>query len=382
MPNTLQAAIPKILAGGLAILRKRTVMPSLIRTDFSNEAAQKGDTIDLRDLETPDVRDVSPSNTPPSTGDTELEKVSITLDNWKEAPFYMDDKDLMEAVDGVVPDQVEKAAKKLAEQINKDIFSTYYRVYNHVGSAGSTPFSTDYSDASAARKTMNNNEVPISDRRLVIDPDAEENAINLSSFADASFADDDSVITDGQIGRKVGFDFVMDQQVPSHTAGSLTGDPTVSGSHTAGIGAKSITIATDSGDAVSLNQGDIVTFAGDTQTYAATADLSLGASASGELKIEPGLQVDLSGGEALSLDEGSDHVVNLAFHRDAFGLAVRPLADVVEDEIAVVRTMTDPLTGIPLRLEVKREHKRTQWSFDVLYGTQSIDPRLAVRLKG
>ena len=174
----------------------------------------------------------------------------------------------------------------------------------------------------------------------------------------------------------------MDQQIPSHTAGSLSGDPTVSGSHTAGIREKSITISTDSGDAVSLNEGDIVTFAGDTQTYAVTEDLSLGASASGELKIEPGLQQDLSGGEALSLDEDSDHVVNLAFHRDAFGLAVRPLSDVVEDEIAVVRTMTDPVTGIPLRLEVKREHKRTQWSFDVLYGTQSIDPRLAVRLKG
>lgn len=376
MPNVLDAAIPKILAGGLDVLRKRTVMPSLIRRDFDDEAAQRGDTIDVWDRETPDVRDVSPSNTPPSTGDTTLDKTQITLDNWKEAPFYMTDKDILEVVqNGVVPDQVSMAAKKLAETINQSIFATYTRVGNYVGSAGSSPFASDYTDASAARRVLNEEEVPMDPRRMVISPEAEENAINLSEFADASFADDDSVIVEGQIGRKLGFDWVMDQQVPTHTAGSLT-STTVDGAHTAGIQQHSVTLATTG--SISLNAGDIINFAGDTTNYAVTADLS----GAGDVQIEPALQADLSGGENVTLAVSSDHTVNLAFHQNAFALAVRPIADADLEDVATTATMQDPVTGIPLRLEITREHKRTQWSFDVLYGTNSIDPRLAVRVLG
>lgn len=376
MPNVLDAAIPKILAGGLDVLRKRTVMPSLIRRDFDDEAAQRGDTIDVWDRETPGVRDVSPSNTPPSTGDTTLDKTQITLDNWKEAPFYMTDKDILEVVqNGVVPDQVSMAAKKLAETINQSIFATYTRVGNYVGGAGSSPFASDYTDASAARRVLNEEEVPMDPRRMVISPEAEENAINLSEFADASFADDDSVIVEGQIGRKLGFDWVMDQQVPTHTAGSLT-STTVDGAHTAGIQQHSVTLATTG--SISLNAGDIINFAGDTTNYAVTADLS----GAGDVQIEPALQADLSGGENVTLAVSSDHTVNLAFHQNAFALAVRPIADADLEDVATTATMQDPVTGIPLRLEITREHKRTQWSFDVLYGTNSIDPRLAVRVLG
>jgi len=375
MANALEAAIPKILAGGLATLRKRTVMPSLVRRDFDDEAAQKGQTIDLFETETPDVRDVSPSNTPPTTGDTKTAETKITLDNWKEAPFYLTDKDILEATEGVVPDAVEKAAKKLAEQINSDIFSTYYRVYENVGSAGSAPFSGGFGDATAARKVLNQNEADMDPRRMVVSPEAEENAINLSEFADSSFSGDDQVITEADIGRKLGFDWVYDQQVPSHTTGSLS-SVTVDGAQTAGINNNSIPL---SGTSISLNQGDIITFANHSQSYAVTEDIS---SLSNDLKIEPALQQDLSGGEAVSLDVSSDHTVNLAFAQDAFALAIRPIADADLEDVAITRTMQDPVTGIPLRVEVTREHKRTQWSFDVLYGTQSIDPRQAVRVLG
>lgn len=380
MPNVLDAAIPKILAGGLDVLRKRTAMPSLIRRDFDDEAAQRGDTIDVWDRETPDVHDVSPSNTPPASGDTTLDKTQITLDNWKAADFYMTDKDLVEVVqNGVVPDQVAMAAKKLAEQINADVFSTYTRVGNYVGSAGSAPFdpgdTPGYADASAARRVLNQEEVPLSDRRMVISPEAEENAINLTEFADSSFADDDSVIIEGDLGAKLGFDWVMDQQTPVHTVGSISGT-TVDGAHTAGIQQHTVTLATTG--SISLNAGDIINFAGDTTNYAVTADLS----GAGDVSIEPALQADLSGGESVSLAVSTDHTVNLAFHRNAFALAVRPIADADLEEVATTATMQDAVTGIPLRLEITREHKQTKWTFDVLYGTQSIDPRLAVRVLG
>jgi hypothetical protein len=40
------------------------------------------------------------------------------------------------------------------------------------------------------------------------------------------------------------------------------------------------------------------------------------------------------------------------------------------------------MTGIPLRLEVKRQNKQTLWEFDVLYGVKLVEPDLAARLAG
>lgn len=375
----LTAAIPKILARGLVVLRQNTTMPMLVARDFDDEAAQKGDTITVRKADTVSTRSVSPSNTPPTTSGVDMVSTDISLNNWEEAPFKLTDKEIEESADGVVPDTVDEAVKALAEKINADVLDNYKQIYNTAGTAGTTPFSSDYTEASAARKTLNNESVPTSDRRMVVDPDAEENAINLSEFADASFADDDSVITDGEIGRKLGFDWAMDQQVKSHTAGSLTGDPTVDGAQSSGD--TSVDITTDTDDQTDIKEGDLLTFAGNSQVYAAQSSLNLGNSESGSVDIEPELQNDLSDGDSVSLDTTTDHQANLAFHRNAFALAIRPIEDGPTPG-SIIRTMTDPLTGIPLRLEVQRQWKQTVWSFDVLYGTNTLQPRLAVRLFG
>jgi len=45
-------------------------------------------------------------------------------------------------------------------------------------------------------------------------------------------------------------------------------------------------------------------------------------------------------------------------------------------------TMTDPLTGLGLRLEVMRQNKQMLWEFDMLYGGLLVRPELAVRIMG
>ena len=47
MSNALEAIAPKILARGMMHFRQKAIMPRLINSDFSAEAAQKGDTIDI-----------------------------------------------------------------------------------------------------------------------------------------------------------------------------------------------------------------------------------------------------------------------------------------------------------------------------------------------
>jgi hypothetical protein len=383
MPNDLQAAIPKILSAGLVALRQATTLPSLVSRDYDDEAAEKGDTITLHDAEDIEVQDVAPGNTPPATQDTDEKKSTIKLDHWKEASFYLTDKDVAEAVEGVIPERVEKASIALAEQVNADIAATYSKVYSAVGTAGQTPFGSDYTEASAARKALNNEGAPMSMRRMVVDPDAEENAINLSEFADASFAADDSVIVEGQIGRKLGFDWAMDQQLSTHNVGNFDGTIVTDGAQPEGT--ERVTIDGATADQTILTEGDLISFAGVTGTYAVQAAVEAApgdtTSTAHTVILGRGLEAPVADDATVTQEVSTDHVSNLAFHRDAFALAIRPLADVVGDE-AMVQTMVDPLTGIPLRLEITREHKRTRWSFDLLYGTECIQPELATRVLG
>ena len=67
----------------------------------------------------------------------------------------------------------------------------------------------------------------------------------------------------------------------------------------------------------------------------------------------------------------ANHVVNLAFHRDAFALAMRPLQGATQGDGYgnQMVSMTDPQTGLSMRLEVSRQHKQIVYSLDALWGS-------------
>lgn len=382
MANTLTDIMSKILARGLLVFRELAVMPRLVNSDFSSEAAEKGDTIDVPISAAIPVRDVVPGPTPPTNVDTAFGKVQIPLDKWKEAPFTLSDKEMAE-IDvrtHFLPLQTLEAIRALANQVNVDIHAGYTGIYGFVGSPGVTPFASDVSDAVNARKVLNKQRAPKPSRGGVLDFDAEANALSLAPFSDAEKTGENGVKIEGEIGRKYGIQWAADDAVPTHVAGTLTSLVDVTGANAVGV--KSVDLTTDATGVIALLKGDIITFAGDTQTYVVTADLSVGNSSSGPVLIEPGLKIALVGNEVVTVK--ATHVVNQVFHREAYAFAARPLAQSTE-EMALgsgIVTMQDPQTGIPLRLEVSRQHKQVTWSFDILYGTALIRPEGAARIAG
>lgn len=378
MPNDLTAVVPQILAQGLLALKARTILPFLVNRSYSNEAQEIGDTITVPIPSAITAQDVVPGATPPSTADVAPTKVDIKLDKWKEAPFYLTDKDEREATRGIIPMEASEAIKSLAKKVNADLFGEYLGVYGYVGTAGTTPFASDYTTGTAARKILLLQESDMEELRMVLDPDAEEKAINLSKFADSGFAGENGVISRGVIGLKLGFDWFMDQQVPTHTKGDLLAAPLVNDAARA-IGETTVDIdkATLTGSVV---VGDIFTVAGDTQTYVVTKAATASSNAIVGMEYLPGAKVAWADDAIITFK--ATHVVNLAFHRDAFALATRPLASGTQGLGSIIRSLTDPASGLTLRLEVSREHKRTRYSFDILYGVKLVRAPLAVRVAG
>ena len=309
--NDLSKVVDKLLAQGLLALRGTCVMPRLVNSDYSNLAAQQGASIDVPIPSAIKAQAVTPGATSQDTGDISPVSATIKLDRWMEAPFYLTDKDLMEANRGVIPMQASEVVKAIANDVNATLLGLGRKFYGMVGTPGTTPFSTVV-DATNARKVLNRQLAPVNDRRIVLDPDAEAAALGLSGFADVSKSGDARPIIDGTIGRKYGFDWAMDQQVPSFEASVMTeGALTVNGANEAGA-----------------------------------------------------------------------QVVSLAFHRDAIAFATRPLMDSANGLGNLTQSAVDPVSGLSLRLEVSREHKRTRFSYDILYGADVVRRELGCRIAG
>ena len=406
MANTLTNIMPKILARALLSLRTRCIMPRLVNSDYGSEASKKGTTIDVPVPTAVGTTSVSPSHT--NVGPTALTPayVQISLDQWyQNNPIGLTDKELCEidANEHFLPMQLMEAVKALASVVNQHIVGKYKGVSRGVYGFISNPsvgvgtildpFGTGVTDTSVvraatnAKKVLNRQLCPRSDRRGLLNFDSEAAALDLAQFSDAEKIMSAAVKMEGEIGRKFGIDWVADDDVPDHTCGTAYDksplDVTVLDTEDKG----SVAIGLVDSDAAleTIVQGDILTIAGDSQTYVV---IGVGpyvlnsASAAVEVGILPALKVACTGGEVVSIK--NSHAVNMVFHRDAFAFATRPLLDVSQNYSLGTQmlSMQDPVTGLILRLEVSRQHKQTVWEYDILWGADLIRPELAMRIAG
>ena len=385
--NTLTATLTQILARGMMGLREQVLMTRLVNTDYSAEAKKKGSTIDIpvaSDMGTADS--VTPAAVPTApTGLTTATK-QITLDQWYHKAFSLDDQELgrINASDNFIPLQMREAFRVIAYKINATVFATYPEIYGYVGTAGTTPFGSGVEVASATnlRKTLHEQLCPRQDRKAVLDFAGEAAALNLAPFSDAEKRGSGETKTTGNVGRVFGFDWFGEDQVPTHTAGTASTIATNNAEYAVDV--KSITM-TYGTTGTGMLEGDIFTIAGDDQTYTVTAD----AATAGAVTFTPGLKVAL-GASTYVVTKKASHVVNLGFHPDAFGLAVRAPDMGMKDffgvgssnDISNMVTLTDEVTKLTMRIELLRGYKLNMLDIDCLWGTSIISPERACRLAG
>jgi hypothetical protein len=379
--NTLTNAVQQLLAQGLLALREMAVMPRFVNRAYETLAGEKMSTIDINIPSAITATEVSPSYVPPDDSGVVPTKVSIALDQWWEAPFFLNDKEMLEVVGGTIPMQASEAVKSLANKVDGHLLALYKQVYNKVGTAGTTPFSNDLTEFLDADEALNNTLAPPDNRYVCINPKAKANAMALRAFQDASYRGDTAGILRGDIGEKLGAFWFMDQNVPTHTAGTAVGATTDATGYA--IGATGVTLA--SAGTGTILVGDIVTFAGDTQQYTViTATGCDDVSDGGSFTFQPALKVAIeTSTHAITVDSVSDtYKTNLMFHRDSFALVSRPFAAADPMGLGTFQSAVDPVSGLALRLEVTRQHKRTRFSYDILYGVKCIRPELACRIAG
>jgi hypothetical protein len=113
------------------------------------------------------------------------------------------------------------AMKTLASKVDYNVFSGCYKsVYQLVGTTTVTPASAlVYLQAG---QKLNDSAAGTSDRKMIIDPGAEVATINALTGIVNPASTIGKQYTSGSMGSAFGFNFMMSQNVPTHTCGTRT----------------------------------------------------------------------------------------------------------------------------------------------------------------
>lgn len=380
MANTLGVYNPQFYAQeSLINLEKALGMAARVHRGFDEERKtfNKGDTINIRRPSTLTVGDA-----PATAQDLTTQTVQLVLNQWREVKFKLTDKELAFTQERIITDHIRPAAYALADDIDQKLNALINDIPWFYDLA-STPA---VGDLTGTRKIMMDNSVPFVDPSFMhyqVGTALEAGLLDLSAFTQQQGAGDVGVASQmrGQLGLKYGMNIFANQNVLSHTKGTCsTTDLLTNGTPAVGATTMNVDAATVTG---TLVPGDTFVIAGNTQRYAITNTTTAASNAFTGVTFVPGLVAAPGDGAAVtvSLD---DHVMNCAFHRNAFAIATAPLSGMGNELGAKISTIQDPITGLSLRARIYYvgNSSEVHVALDVLYGVKTLDPNLGCRGRG
>lgn len=363
-----------ILPLAVSRLRGQLTMPKLVSVDTSDEAKKVGEIIRVKkpiNLGEADVHGTGGS----VASDLTAEEVDLRLDRHIYKEFKMSDREFTGMQPGAIPDALEEAVDVLARAVNTALFDLYKEVPSFSGDLESTN-ARDKKDIIQARKVLNNKKV-LGDKNLVLTADTEADLLSILAVGVA----DGEAEREGNLGRRMGFDLYSDVQAPIHDAGTAAGQAGITLSATAIVGATALALS-GAGNASTFIKGDILKIAGSTQVFTVAADTASDALGAAVVTVAQPVEVEIATGTAV--DVVGDHNVDLAFAKSAFMIAFRQLQSPEFTPGTTIGSITDPETGITLRLLswYKPETESTHWKLETLFGVKAVAPERAIRVGG
>jgi hypothetical protein len=271
-------------------------------------------------------------------------------------------------------DQIKQAMRAITNQIESavaaDVANNASRAF---GTAGTTPFASNFAEVAEIRQILVDNGMPSNDgmATIVMNSVAGTNLRQLASLQSVNTAGSSDLLRQGTLLDLQGLMIKESAGIASHTKG--TGASYVTNG-TFAVGDTAIDI--DGGTGTIL-AGDVITFAGDANKYVVTSAL-----AAGTVTIAaPGLKAALADGVAVTV--GDSHTANIAFHKAAVEVGMRPLAQPNGGDAAVDRlTVQDPVSGLVFEVAAYKGYNKAMFDVSCLYGYKVWKPEFAAILLG
>lgn len=389
MANTFQTDLmPRILAGALQVLREEMVIASKVTKDYNGAAGQLGQTVSIAVPQAMDSYSITPAATAPALVDSKFFAKTVTVDTWKGSRFHLTQTDALNynaANSNFVANQVAEAARRLARDVNQAVFAKYSKIYGWAGSAGAALFGSSINNVADVDYRLNYQLCPPENRLLVVSLADRQAALKLDDVKkNPQLAGDTEAYRRASLGMIYAFDVLHDRDVPSHTAGTISG--TANCTATAKY-STAINIHAQTGCAISLKTGDIIKVSGGSGDaniwYTAQEDFTLAAGNDDALTVDRPIETALTASDTLAFPTGfATGTQNIAGDPAGFALVMRTPGESIEGAptFGPSIAMVDPKTGIPLKLTYLPGYHAAQWELSVLFGADVIDGRRLCRV--
>jgi hypothetical protein len=406
--TTLSASI--IAKAAVGILENELVMANAVFRGYEGEFDKKvngytvGDTITIRKPTDFTVR----STITASAQDVTEAKTSITVNQIAGVDFAFTSQQLTLNIGELSERVIRPAMIQIANQIDVSVMNLYKDIPQWVGTPGTLVQS--FAGFAKGAQNMDQRSVPQGGRSAVLAP-ADFWALAGSQTALFSQAINNKSYREGEIGKIGGINTYMSQNAPTFTTGPMGGTPLINGANQNTTydttGANTQTLITDGWTAAAAARvvvGDVFTIAGVFDVNPITkATLPIlkqfvvkangSSDGSGNLTLTIAPQIITTGAfqtvSAAPADNAAltfvgtantNYTNNLFFDRNAFALVTVPMAK----PPGAVDVSRQSKNGISVRVIPFYDgtNDKSTWRLDVLYGTKTIDPRLAVRVSG
>jgi hypothetical protein len=345
-----------------------------------SERAAKGDVVRASFTREASAVDVSESMTIPEGTDQTVDNKTLSITNARAVQIPYTGEDILHLNNGigyetVYGDQIAQAMRTLTNEMEQDLWEEAYTNSSRAfGTAGTTPFGSNFSEIAEIRQILVDNGMPQNDGQvsLVMNTLAGTNLRQLAQLQQANTAGGTDLLRQGVLLDLQGLSIRESAQVGLHTKG--TGASYLLNDASSAVG--DTVIAADGGSGTIL-AGDIVTFAGTSTKYVVNSALSGGSFTIGGT----GLTAAEADNDAITV--GNNYTANIAFHRRALELAVRAPAvpqggDTADDAL----TVQDPVSGLVFEVRVYKGYRKTMIEVAASWGVKAWKSDFIATLAG
>jgi hypothetical protein len=343
------------------------LIPSVTVNGDATTSAAKGDTIRSHFTRTPSVSTTyAPSMTIPEGTDQTVDSKTMSLDTYANVQIPWTGEDMKHVNNGsgfetIYGDQIAQAMRAIVNSIEvAGCLAAYKAASRAFGTAGTTPFGSNFNEVAEVRQILIDNGCPFDgNNSLVINTLAGTNLRQLAQLQKVNESGGDSMLRQGELLNLQGFAMRESAGIAAHTKG--TGASYLINDATPALGDTTITVDTGTGTVLA---GDIVTHAGDAvNKYVVNSALSGGSFIIGD----PGWLDAPADNDAVTV--GNSYAANLALHRSAVELGIRPIAEPAGGDAAVDRMVVqDPRSGLVFSVSAYKGYKKAMFEIGALYG--------------
>lgn len=275
----------------------------------------------------------------------------------------------------VLDNTLTNAIRQLRNTIEAHVASVYYKASSRAtGTAGTTPFASNMNILADLRQILEDNGCPFDDGdlSLVLSTSAATKLRQLSNLYKANEGDGNALLRRGELLNLMGMSIKTSAQVQSHTKGTGTSYQT---NGAVALSGRAITVDTGTGTIVA---GDIITHADDSvNKYVVNSALASNVVTIGY----PGLKIAVADNKAITV--GNDYTANLAFHRTAGELVMRPPLQPTGGDAAIDRmVIADSVTGLVFEAGMYAGYKMNMLDITTYYQAKVWQPEFVATLLG